>query len=161
MVVVVEPFHASEFFLHRLFVWPCFALLPPFPFSLLLFVSSSSLSWQGLWCSHGWRGRTPGVSQSGVGSGHGQDVTRAGQGPGLGWESWFCWNQGPPGGLFPPTAPCFDNPESQGLPDPVLPWQSARVPSCCVLLSHPPAPLHGFGTVSCLVLAGATSPLES
>lgn len=45
-------------------------------------------------------------------------------------------------------------------PGPVLPWQSASVPSCCVLPSLPPAPLHGFGTISCSVLAGATSPLE-
>lgn len=82
MVVVVKPFHASEFsfivslsslvlLCCPLFLSPLYSLfLPPSPPPGFVVFP--------------WRGGTPGVSQSGMGSRRGQDITRAGKGPGLG-----------------------------------------------------------------------------
>lgn len=162
VVVVVKPFHASEFSFVSLS--SIFYFVPPLSFLPFALCSSSSSS-QGLWCSRGgghtWRFSIRDGLQ-GCGSGRGQDVTRAGKGLELGQGLLESWNQGPRG-LFPPTTPCFDNPESRGG---AWPYPSVANCSCPFLLcphgrlpSVLAAPVLGFGTISCLVLPGATSPL--
>lgn len=142
-----------------------FTSFPPFPSSLLLFVPPPppprrvcGVPVEG---GHTWRFSIRDGLQ-GRGSGRGQDVTRAGKGPELGQGLLESWNQGPRG-LFPPTTPCFDNPESRGGAWPYPPVANCSCPFLLCPHGRLPsvlaAPVLGFGTISCSVLPGATSPL--
>lgn len=106
--------------------WFCF--VAPFPPFLVLFVVSSSSSSRGLWCSRGGGHPQRFSIRDGLRAwpGHHQGRERAGLGLGM-----LVLLEAGPTRALPTHNSCFDNPESRGVPGPVLPWQYSPVLLLC------------------------------